>query len=205
MKRASFLHCPVALLLALSPALALCAADEPVPAPPPGKPTREELREKLKDLTPEQRERKLKEIRAQSGQGGPLTGPMTEEMKKRRADFEKLRESLQSLPPAEREARLREWRATNAPPRRLDGPGSLTPEEREDKRKEFLTRIDEQLEKLNKKKATGALTDDETRRLSQLEQVKQRMESADRPTLTRPPLNLPKPTEGKPTQPVESK
>ena len=198
MKRAPLLHFPVALLLALGSAPALRAAEDPVP--PPGRPTREEMREKLKDLSPEQRERKLREIREKSGPGGAFKGPMSEEMKKRRAEFDQFRESLQGLPLPEREAKLREWRGKNAATRPLDGPGTLTPEERESKRKEFLTRIDAQLEALNKKKAAGTLTEDETLRLGQLEKVKQRMESAARPSPGLPP---PRPTEEKPVKPIQ--
>ena len=56
-----------------------------------------------------------------------------------------------------------------------------------------------------KKKADGILNEEETRRLERLVQVKQRLESD--PGNTRPALGLPppRPTDGKPVKPAESK
>lgn len=187
------LHFLVTTLLLSGPTVALRAADDPTP--PPGRPTREELREKFKDLTPEQRQKKLAELRDKAG----FNGPVSEEIKKRRAEFETFRESIQNLPLPEREMKLREWREKHAP---LRPPGSLTPEEREKKRGEYLKTIDDRLALLTKKKAAGSLTEEESRQLERLQQMKQRLESNARPPLGLPP---PRPTEGKPVKPAEAK
>ena len=190
------LHFLVTTLLLSGLSVALRAADDPTP--PPGRPTREEMREKLKDLTPEQRQKKLAELRDKAG----FNGPISEEMKKRRAEFESFRESIKDLPLPERETKLREWREKHAPLRPLGGPGGLTPEEREIKRGDYLKSIDDQLASLTKRKADGSLTEEESRRLERLQQMKQRLESNARPALGLP---LPRPTEGKPVKPAEAK
>ena len=62
MQKMRMLPCAVAILLASGSQLALKAADE---APPAKAPDRPELREQLKNLTPEERAAKIKEFREQ--------------------------------------------------------------------------------------------------------------------------------------------
>lgn len=174
------------------------AADPADPAPPAGRPTREELREQLKNLSPEERQAKLREMRDRVG---GLTGPQLE---KRRAEFEKMREELQSLPPAERAARLQAWRQTNGfgtnsllgpiPPR-------LNPADSEAKRGEFRERIQSELKQLKAKQAEGSLTPEETRRLQRMTEWVERLQAAPgQPGVRRPSIEeqLPKPVEPAP-------
>jgi hypothetical protein len=209
MKGTVFLHCSATLLL-LGTGVTLRAADDP--APPPGLPSREELREKLKGLTPAERQAKIKELRDKAG----TAGLMSDEAQKRRAEFEKFRESVKDLPPAERATKLREWREKN--PGAPVGPAGMTPEERQARRKEFSKRIEDQLDALKKKKADGTITEDETRRLHRMEQMAKRLETLGNKTLGDtggpglPPPRLPgaKPeapgsVPAKPAQPPEAK
>ncbi|MFM1769902.1 MAG: hypothetical protein RJA22_2431 [Verrucomicrobiota bacterium] len=206
-----FLRCPAALPLAavltLAPVFApsLGAAETPDPAPPAGWPTREQLREQLKDLTPEQRQAKLKEMRERLGPPGGLSGPLFE---KRRAEFEKFRQELQSLPPAERAARLQAWRQTNGlGTNSLLGPipPGLNPADSEAKRGQFRERIQAELEQLKAKKAGGTLTPEETRRLERMtvwaEQLKSSPDGRPPGPGRRPKMEeqFPKPVEPAPT------
>jgi hypothetical protein len=193
MKRTSFLHCSASLLI-LATGANLRAADDP--APPPGRLTREELREQFKGLTPEERQAKMKELREKAGPGGP----MGEETQKRRAEFQKFRESVKDLPPAERETKLREWREKNlsAPA----GPSTMTPEEREARREEFSKRIQQQIQVLKEKKADGTITEDETRRLQRMEELARRLETrGDSRGLGQP---IPRPPGDKPGAPGQA-
>jgi predicted ribosome quality control (RQC) complex YloA/Tae2 family protein len=179
------------LLVTLGSGAVLHAADDP--APPAGRPTREEIRESFKNLTPEERAARLKAIRDNGG-------PAAEALLKRRAELEKLREATRDLPPAQREARIREWRETNALSRPL---ATMSPEERDAKRKLFQKRIEEQIATLNKKKADGTITEDETRRLQNMERMRKRLESGPVLSSPRPRLGLPPPaaTDVKPAKP----
>lgn len=106
------------------------AGEEPASQPP--KPTAEELREQLKNLSPAEREAKLKELRERYSRSAPD-----------RETSEKRREELKKLPPAERQAKLREWRqstGSNAPVVR-----GFTPAERAAKRKELRARLQERM------------------------------------------------------------
>jgi len=200
----SFNPCLVLLSFTLS-APALRAAEAPDPAPPAGRPTKQELRDQLKPLTPEQRQAKMNEMRAKMG---GASGP---EFDKRRAEFEKLRLELQSLPPAERSARLQAFRQTNAlggltnaGPRPITP--SLSPEDTAAKRQQFRERIDSELTRLKTKKAEGTLTPEDTRRLERMNEWSKRLEGgpaggpgalgAPRPTIDE---QFPKPVE--PTSP----
>jgi len=169
MKAVISLHCPVVILFLLSVLPVLRAADDP--APPPGRPSREELREKFKGLTPEERQSKMRELREKGG----LTGPLGEQMKKKQAELAKYRDSIKDLPPAEREAKLRQWRETNGPLRSVIQ--SMTPEEREAKRKELSERMDQHLKTLKARKADGSITEEESRRLERMEQMRKRIKS----------------------------
>jgi hypothetical protein len=124
------------------------------------------LREQLKNLSPEEREAKIREFRERRG-----VGPNREEM-------EKLREELKNLPPQERAAKIREWREKQM----NDRPGLklMTAEDRQAKRKEIRARLDKQLADLRKMKAEGTLTAEERNRLDRMEEVAKRFEqSAD--------------------------
>ncbi len=197
MTRTALLGFTALLLAAIGPAAALRAADEP--APPPGRPTREEIRESIKNLTPEERTARLKALREKGGLGAPAADALL----KRRAEVQKLRDEIKDLPPEQREARIREWRETNA----LGRPAlaTMSAEEREARRKVFQKRIEEQMATLNKKKADGSITEEETRRLQNMERMLKRLESGPRL-----PLGLPLPSGtaiklSKPDEPVKAK
>ncbi len=95
----------------------------------PQKPNREELREKLKDLTPEEREAKMKEFREKHPEAAA----------KRREEMEKMgkalglnREEMEKLPPEERRAKYKEAadkKMTELQKKKTDG--TITAEETE--------------------------------------------------------------------------
>ena len=149
MQKMRMMPCAVALLLASGSHLALKAADE---APPAKAPDRPELREQLKNLTPEERAAKIKEFREQR------------------------RDELQKLSPEERAAKIKEEREKRAAVRQ-----ALTPQEREAKRKEIRDRMDKQLGELRKKKADGTLTPQEEKHLGRLEEVSKRFDQGGGP------------------------
>ena len=212
MKGIALLHCP---LLILAAGVIVRAAEDPTPpplVPPPGLPSREELREKFKGLTPAERQSKLKELREKAGAAG-LT---SEEARNRRAKLEKIRANLQEfrasikdLPPAERESKMREWREKNVAV--LAGQGAMTPAEREIRRKEFSKRIGEQVEVLKKKQADGILTETEARRLQRMEGMSKRLDSRGAGggpggpglPLPRPPGEKPEASGAIPSKPVK--
>jgi hypothetical protein len=121
--------------------------------PQTNQPTREQLREQLRQLTPEERQQKIRELRER---GGP-TNPWREEAEKRREEWK-------NLPVEERRAKMQEWRAKR-------GGEVVTPENRDLHRQQIRTRLQTQLQELNAKKAQGTLTADEQKRLAHLEQV----------------------------------
>ena len=197
MTRTALLGSTTLLLAALGSTAALRAADEP--APPPGRPTREEIRESIKNLTPEERAARLKALREKGGLGGPAADALL----KRRAEVEKLRGEIKVLPPEQREARIREWRETNA----LGRPAlaNVSAEEREARRKVFQKRIEEHLATINKKKADGSITEEETRRLQNMERMLKRLESGPRPPLGLPLPSGPAVKPAKPDEPAKPK
>jgi hypothetical protein len=135
-------------------------------APAAPKISREQLREQIKNLPPEERAARLKQWREQNAAG------QAEEALRRR-------ELLRSLPPAEREAKLREWRergATNAVNFR-SALAKLTPEQREAKRKEIRQRVESEYDKLRNKEADGTISDEERIRLRRVEAIRQRLEA----------------------------
>lgn len=139
------------------------AAEEPDPAPPTNRPNPEALRNRFRKLTPEEREARLREMRARLGAGT------------NRNEIERRREEWRKLPPEEREARIREFRERN-----LAG-GSplfnrLTPAERETKRKEIKARVDAQIKELEGRRATAPLSPLEQRRLERFQQMSRRLE-----------------------------
>ena len=200
MTRIALLGSTTLLLAVVGSGAALRAADEL--APPPGRPTREEIRESIKNLTPEERTARLKALREKGGLGAPAADAIL----KRRAEVQKLREEIKDLPPERREARIRQWRETNA----LGRPAlaTMSAEEREARRKVFQKRIEEQLATLNKKKADGSITEQETRRLQNMERMLKRLEAAPSAPSAATPLGLPLPSvpadkPDKPDKPVK--
>jgi hypothetical protein len=147
-------------LLALAAGVVLQAAEDPVP--PPNRPDPAALRERAKKLSPEERQKLIREFRAKHG----LVGT-------NRTEWEKRREELRNLPPAEREAKLKELREEIQQGRRQFK--LLSPEDREAKRKEMRQRIDAQIDVLRKRKADGTINETETRRLERMEQMAARL------------------------------
>jgi hypothetical protein len=155
----------------------LPAADDP--APPPNRPDREALRERAKNLSPEGRQKMIKEFREKHGLGG-TNG----------SQIEKRREELKKLPPEERAAKVKELRESLGPARREF---KMNQQQRETKRKEMKERIDMQISGLQKKKAEGALTEPEQRRLERMQQLAKRL-AQDAPPGDLRPLPPPAPT-----------
>ena len=201
MKGTALLHFPVTLLF-LAVGAGVRGADDPAPpdpAPPPGFPSREELREKLKGLTPAERQSKIKELREKAG----ATGVPGELVQQRRAELEKFRESIKDLPPAGRQAKMLEWRQQHLGA--LGGPGAMPPAERETLRKQFGKRIEKQIEVLKEKKANGSITEMETRRLRRMEEMASRLESPGAPGGSGGlGLPVPRPSVVKPEAPGEA-
>lgn len=149
----------VGLLLA---APAIFAAEEPDPTPPANRPDPAALRERAKKLSPEERQKLMRELRERNGLSGT-----------NRTEWEKRREELKKLPPAERAAKLKELRKEIQQGR--DKSNQLSAEERDVKRGELKTRIDGQIAELQKRKAEGVLSESEQRRLERMEQMSKRL------------------------------
>jgi hypothetical protein len=185
MKTKSILAFLLAALVGL--ALGLRAQEDPKPPQPPL--DRQQLREQLKNLTPEQRQAKLREMREQQ------LGTNRVEIEKRREAFQKLQEELKGLPPEERQARMREWREKQG----LGRPGfrTIDTDQAKAKREELKKRIDQQLTELRKKKADGTITEQESKRLERMELMSKRLEERDAsgtaPGGLPPPVVPPKP------------
>ena len=111
----------VAAVLALQGGLALHGADDP--QPPANRPDPSALRERAKKLSPEERQKMIREFREKHG----LVGT-------NRPEWDKRREELRKLSPAEREARLKELRKEIQEGRRQFK--LLAPEDRDAKRRE---------------------------------------------------------------------
>jgi hypothetical protein len=148
------------MLVALTGGFVLQAAEDPVP--PANRPDPAALRERAKKLSPEERQKMVREFREKHG----LVGT-------NRTEWEKRREELKNLPPAEREARLKELRQEIQQGRRQFK--LLSPEDREAKRKEMSQRIDAQIAELQKQKAAGTITEAEQRRLERMQQMSARL------------------------------
>lgn len=134
-------------LVAFSPAL--LHAEDTKPATSGNRPSREELREQWKNLTPEQREARIKEWR-EKNPGGPSRsgdprGPAAEKFREERKELAKQigldAEELKNLSPEERMKKVRE--ASEA-----------------------------KVTELKKKKEAGTISDDEQKLLGRLEQLK---------------------------------
>jgi hypothetical protein len=123
----------------------------------------EQLRERARSISPEERPKWLRELREQRGLMGT-----------NRAEALARREELRRLPPAERAVRLRELREQTG----QAGPAFhvLTPEEREKKRLEIKERVVKQVDLLRQRQKEGTLSDVETRRLERMEEMQKRLE-----------------------------
>ena len=153
-----------ALLFSVTaPVLTTLAAEED-PAPPTNRPNPEALRGRFRNLSPEDREARLRELRMRLGAAGT-----------NRSEIEKRREEWRKLPPAEREARVREFRERNLG-NRSPHFNRLTPAERETKRTEIKGRIDAQIKELETRKSTAPLSPLEQRRLERFQQMSRRLE-----------------------------
>ena len=111
MKRTRWIAGAVALSTVWAAFVGVRAADPPE-GDVPGRPERGELRERLKNLTPEERQEKLKELREK--RGALPDGPLREEL-------QKFRDEIKNLPPEERDARIKEFREKH--PNLQAGPG----------------------------------------------------------------------------------
>ncbi|HXJ61690.1 MAG TPA: hypothetical protein VNU68_34040 [Verrucomicrobiae bacterium] len=154
---------PMGLLLSLSLPLgwSVRAAEEELQPPRP-RPNIQELRERFRSLSPEERQKLFREFREKRPAGT------------NRSEWESFREELRKLPPEQREERIQEFRRRleEVPPQfRI-----LTPEERETKRKQMKERVASQISQLRAKKAEGSLTDVEERRLHRMEEMATRLE-----------------------------
>ena len=172
---------PILLCAAMSGLLVCgclpCISAEEDPAPPPGTPTREQLRDRVKNLTPAEREAKIRDFREKQAKGG---GPVArEQFEQRRKDFEKLREEIKDLPPEQRQARLREFREKGG---LLNQPqfNVLTPEQRVAKVKEFHARVDKEISSLESdiqnRKAKGESAEEDERRLQRMKLIGKRLD-----------------------------
>ena len=130
MKTIRLIRCLIALVVACGSNALLRAADEPAPAKKPDTVDREKLRQELQNLPPEERRKKLQEMREQRQQ--------------------------------------------------------QTPEQREAQRKQMRERMDKRLADLQKKKTDGTITEQETKQLERLEQMKKRQEQGGGPQGAQP-------------------
>ena len=134
------LICAVAGLMALSAPQLIHAED----AKPEGQPNREELREQLKNLTPEERQAKIKEYREKHPEAAASMERRGEEMKKMVKDLGLDPEELNKLPEEERRAKVRaasEKKLAELQKKKTDG--SITDAEKEtleklEMRKKFM-------------------------------------------------------------------
>jgi hypothetical protein len=185
MKTCTLLAVSLTVLSALSPCIVLSADDEPKPPQP--RPSREELREKFKNLTPEERQAKLRESRERQA------GTNRVDLEKRRQEFQKFQDEVKNLPPAERQAKIKEWRQKQG----LAQPDfrTLNPGQAKAKRGELKKRVEQQLGELRKKKSDGTITEQESKRLERMELMTKRLDegegSAQQDAGTLPPPAVP--------------
>jgi len=126
------------------------------PAVSTNQPTREQLREQVRQLTPEERQAKIREIREKLGPGSPW-----------RAETERRREEWKDLSPEQRRAKMLEWRNR----RPGEQQPTVTTENRDVYRQQIRDRLLRQIQDLNAKKAKDGLNAEEQKRLDNLEQV----------------------------------
>ena len=182
--RATLLGVTIVTLLAPGIGLVAQAAEDPVP--PANRPDPAALRERAKSLSPEQRQKMIREFREKHGLGGTNQG-----------QFEKRWKELKQLPPAERAEKMKELRQEIQQGR--GGFKLLSSGERDGKRKEMKERIDAQVSELEKRRAGGALTEAEQRRLERMRQMSKKLEqpASSGPRRPLPPGQLPPPNPDK--------
>jgi hypothetical protein len=156
MKKILFVLSMVAI--GLSP---MARADE---AKAPERPSREEVRNQFKDLSPEERAARWQELREKHGLSerrapGPGAGAIPPA--ERRAQLDKFQEAT----PEERRARIEELRRRSQP------------QQGEARLQEFRQRAERHLADLRKKEQEGALTEREKQQLERMEEHFKRMES----------------------------
>lgn len=150
MKKITWLSLAAGLIAFCAPAV---FADDAKDAKPADKPNREELREKLKNMTPEERRDyiqkhrdELKDLRGPGGPGAP-GGFNREDMEKRRAEFAKKLgldpEELKKLKPEEARAKIKEA-------------------------------VEKRTAELEKKQTDGTITDEEKKALERMKEMKAR-------------------------------
>jgi len=109
-------------VLSFAAAIAPGAADDPPAVPVPARPAREDLREKLKNMTPEERRAAIAKWREQHPEAAAQAG-----------DLRKRRQELKTLSPEERAAKLKERQAAVAAKltelRKKKADGSITTQE----------------------------------------------------------------------------
>jgi hypothetical protein len=115
---------------------------------------RPEARRPFRELSPEERETRFKEMQERFGPA-PFTF-----------------EELKTMPPEERQAKLRQWR---------EGRFSFSPEERQSRRAQIKQRLLRQIGDLQKKKAARTMTEEERLRLERLELIASRFDRVGRP------------------------
>jgi len=121
-------------------------------AKPAGRPNREELREKLKNMTPEERAAKIKELRGANPKGGPSAANRGEDMKRMLKDLGLDQAELQKLSPEERRAKIKEAADKKvAELEKKKGAGTLT-----DAEKETLQRMEQRRKALEGRRGEGA-------------------------------------------------
>lgn len=150
------------LALFSPPSLAADAADEAKElSPPRPRPDAVELRQRARLLSPEERQRLMRESLGRRG----VTNW---------AEWQKRREEFRNLTPEQREARMRELQQR---PESV-GPGFrfLTPDERASKRRELSQRVDAQVKMLRDKQAEGTLNEVEARRLERMVEMSKGLE-----------------------------
>lgn len=165
MKRIKLFAGVLAALLAAGWAITARAADET--SPPPGQEQRAAVRSQWRDLTPEQREAKRKELRE----------------KRRKAAAE-----APALAPEQREAKRKETLAKRQ--QALEARKDMTPEQRAKVVQERHRKLEKRQADLRQKQAAGTLTDQEKRQLEHLEQ-RLKFPSADpgKPAAKAPPAS----------------
>ncbi len=140
----------IAVAFAPGVVLSLSAAD---PAAKPAE--RPEVRRPFREMTPEERQARFKEMEEKFG-----PAPFTIE-------------ELRRMPPEERQLKLRAWR---------EGRFSFTPAERQRRRLQIKQRLTRQIAELQKSKAAGTISDEDRARLERLELIAHRFDRLNRPT-----------------------
>jgi hypothetical protein len=153
-----------AVILAQQGGVPLHGADDP--QPPPNRLDPASLRERAKKLSPEERQKMIREFREKHGL-----------VRTNRPEWDKRREEIRKLPPAEREAKLKELRQEIQEGKRQFK--LLAPEDRDAKRREMKQRIDAQISALQKQKVDGTISEAEKRRLERMEEMSTRLGRVD--------------------------